>query len=121
MEELLERLRALCPDCHRHRHQYVRGQGGEPGAGRRSRRAAFEHARAYPGAFHGSGDIFAAAYGALLVRGAALGDALECATSLVSDSFARTYRSGKPRHYGSDFEGALPAYAARVEALFRGK
>jgi pyridoxine kinase len=73
---------------------------------------------AYPGAFHGSGDIFASAFGSLLVRGATLSGALEAAMSLVSDSIEHTFRRGAPRHYGSDFEGALPAYVERVKQLF---
>ncbi len=73
---------------------------------------------AHPGAFHGTGDIFASAYGALLVRGAKLGDALDAATSLVADSVGHTVARGTPRHYGSDFEFALPAYIRRVDALF---
>ena len=77
--------------------------------------------KAYPGAFHGAGDIFASAYGSLLIRGASLQDALECATKLVGDSVARTHAHGTPKHYGSDFEGALPEYIRRTEKLFAGE
>lgn len=122
VEELLQRLRALCPGIVTVTGiQYDADEVGNLALDGRSGERHLSMREAYPGTFHGSGDIFAAAYGALLVRGAALGEALECATSLVSDSIARTYRSGNPCPYGSDFEGALPAYTARVEALFRDK
>ena len=72
---------------------------------------------AYKGSFHGSGDVFTAALSALLVRGAPLEAALETAGELVCDSIRRTVDRGSPRHYGVDFESALPDYIRRVEAL----
>ena len=71
-----------------------------------------------PGLFYGTGDLFASALSALLVRGASLRQALETATSLTDDSIRRTARHDTPRRFGVDFEGALPAYLRRVEALF---
>ena len=76
--------------------------------------------KAYPGMFYGTGDIFASALSALLVRGAGVGDALEAASSLVRESIERTFVLNTPRPYGVDFEGALPAYVRRVEAIFAG-
>ena len=76
--------------------------------------------KAYPGMFYGTGDIFASALSALLVRGAGVGDALEAASSLVRESIERTFVRNTPRPYGVDFEGALPAYVRRVEAIFAG-
>ena len=70
------------------------------------------------GLFYGAGDLFASALSALLVRGAALEDALETASSLVTDSVERTLLRGTPRRFGMDFEGALPAFAQRAAALF---
>ena len=74
--------------------------------------------KALPGMFYGTGDIFASAFAALLVRGASIGDALDAASALVSESIERTYVRGTPRPYGVDFEGALPDYMRRVENIF---
>ena len=73
---------------------------------------------ALPGMFYGTGDIFASAFAALLTRGAAAGDALDAASSLVRESIERSYRRGTPRPYGVDFEGALPGYVRRVQEIF---
>ncbi len=70
------------------------------------------------GLFFGTGDIFASAFAALLVRGASVGQALDAAAGLVSDSIARSLNRELPRRFGVDFEGALPAYIRRVEAIF---
>ena len=73
------------------------------------------------GVYYGGGDIFASALSALLVRGAELRPALETASSLVEESVARSLlRPERPRRFGMDFEGALPAYVRKVEALFAG-
>ena len=66
------------------------------------------------GLFYGAGDLFASALSALLVRGAALEDALETASSLVTDSVERTLLRGTPRRFGMDFEGALPAFSVSL-------
>ncbi len=73
---------------------------------------------ALPGMFYGTGDIFASAMAALLVRGASIGDALDAAGALVRESIERTYARGTPRPYGVDFEGALPDYIRRVAEIF---
>ena len=73
---------------------------------------------ALPGMFYGTGDIFASAMAALLVRGASIGDALDAAAALVRESIERTYARGTPRPYGVDFEGALPDYIRRVAEIF---
>ncbi len=74
--------------------------------------------RALDGVFYGTGDIFASAFAALLVRGASAGQALEAASALVRESIVRSYHRDTPRPWGVDFEGALPAYIRRVEAIF---
>lgn len=71
-----------------------------------------------PGVFYGTGDIFASAFSALLVRGAALRDASETALSLVAESIDRTVKRGNPRRMGVDFEGALFSYVNQVSSLF---
>ena len=70
------------------------------------------------GTFHGTGDLFASAFSALLLRGASLKDAAELAIMLVSDSIDRTVMRGTPRRNGVDFEGALPKYILAVAKLF---
>ncbi len=73
---------------------------------------------ALEGVFYGTGDIFASAFAALLVRGASAGQALEAASALVRESIERSFRRDTPRPWGVDFEGALPAYIRRVEGIF---
>lgn len=70
------------------------------------------------GAFHGTGDIFASAFSALMVRGAGLKSSTEAAIALVSESIDRTVARGTPRRNGVDFEGALPRYVLEVSKLF---
>lgn len=74
--------------------------------------------RAEEGVFCGTGDLFASALAALMLRGAGLKDAVETSTLLVSESIGRTVRRGTPRRNGVDFEGALPNYIRRVAELF---
>lgn len=78
----------------------------------------FSYAPASEGVFCGTGDIFASAFAALTLRGASLKDAVETATSLVSESISRTVARATPRRNGVDFENALPKYIKRVSALF---
>ena len=73
---------------------------------------------AHDGTFHGAGDVFASAFAALLVRGASLGDALSAAQSLTAAAIERTEAHGTPRHFGLDFEGALPQYIDRISKMF---
>ena len=70
------------------------------------------------GYFHGTGDVFASAFAALLVRGAPLSAALETATALTDESICRSLWRDTPRRFGVDFEGALPAYIRHVEKIF---
>ncbi len=80
----------------------------------------WEHAVMYPvrgGVFYGTGDIFASALAALIVRGAPLQTAHEAACELVRDSIDRSCKRKTPRRFGVDFEGALPAYIKRVEQI----
>ena len=69
------------------------------------------------GTFYGTGDIFASAFTALVIRGAGIKLACEAAISLVSDSIERTAERGSPRRMGVDFEGALPNYIRRIEKI----
>ena len=74
--------------------------------------------KALEGAFHGSGDVFASAFAALLTRGARLEDALSAAEDFVNAAIERTAQRGTPRQYGLDFEGVLPEYVRKTEELF---
>lgn len=69
------------------------------------------------GVFHGAGDVFASSFAALLTRGADLDTALQTAEAFVADCIERTEKRGAPRHYGMDFESALPGYIKSVEAV----
>lgn len=70
------------------------------------------------GTFHGSGDVFASSFAALLVRGADMETALSLAEAFVSDCVERTEKRNIPRHYGLDFESALPQYIKNIEKTF---
>ncbi len=71
------------------------------------------------GMFHGSGDVFASAFAALLTRGASLEDALATAEEFVTAAIERTAARGTPRQYGLDFEGLLPDYIDACRELFK--
>ncbi len=71
--------------------------------------------RAREGVFHGSGDVFASSFAALLTRGADVETALSLAEAFVSDCVERTEKRNVPRHYGLDFESALPDYIKSME------
>ena len=70
------------------------------------------------GTFHGSGDVFASSFAALLTRGADVDTALKLAEGFVSDCIERTEKRNVPRHYGLDFESALPDYVKSIENSF---
>lgn len=70
------------------------------------------------GMFHGSGDVFASAFAALLTRGAPLEDALNTAEEFVTAAIERTAARATPREYGLDFEGVLPDYIESCRKLF---
>lgn len=69
------------------------------------------------GVFYGTGDLFASAFSALLVRGADVADALAVSVELVGESIERTITRGVPRRLGVDFEGALPGFMQNVGRL----
>ena len=71
------------------------------------------------GMFHGAGDVFASSLSALLVRGASEEDAVKIAMEFTSDCIDRTEKRGTPRHYGLDFESALPGYITQLDNYFK--
>ncbi len=121
-------IERLFAGLERHAGRYIAITGVHPAEGVigtviRDRRTGEERSAmspALPGMFYGTGDIFASALAALLVRGADIGSALDAASALVRESIERTYERGTPRRNGVDFEGALPDYVRRVEGIFRG-
>jgi len=119
IDEILDRLLELGPDIAA--LTGVQINPGEVGvaAKSRSKNTVCLSARPLkPGAFYGTGDLFASSFSALMVRGAPLSDALDTATCLVSTSIDRSVRRRTPRRYGVDFEGALGSYIRNVEMLF---
>ena len=74
-----------------------------------------------PGSYHGAGDMFTAALAALLLRGAALGEAMDLAACLVRESIRCSILRGEEERWGLAFEDALPAYVLQTEAYFEEK
>lgn len=70
------------------------------------------------GQFYGTGDLFASALSALLVRGASGKQALEVATALVDDAVNNTVIRNTERRFGVDFENALGRFIRRVDEVF---
>ena len=117
--ELNDRLSELGPNF-----VAVTGVSAEPGKvgivarDNKSGRLCSVMNEALDGTFHGSGDVFASAFAALLTRGAALEDALNAAEKFVTAAIERTAKRNTPRHYGLDFEGVLPEYIKICSRLF---
>lgn len=66
---------------------------------------------------HGTGDLFASAFSALVVRGIEINDALKIAIDFVHDSIYRTYLRKTPPIHGVDFEGALPQFIKKIQEI----
>lgn len=73
------------------------------------------------GMFHGSGDVFASAFSALLTRGFDFEAALKLSESFVADCVLRTERRCGAGNYGLDFEAALPDYIMNINAYVNAK
>ncbi len=59
------------------------------------------------GMFHGTGDVFASALTAALLKGKSLHKAAEIAVDFTVDSIGRTAKGGTDHRYGVDFERGL--------------
>lgn len=59
--------------------------------------------------FHGTGDVFASALVAALMRGLPCGKAIEIAVEFTRQSILKTLEANPERRYGVNFEAALPA------------
>lgn len=62
------------------------------------------------GRYHGTGDVFASAAVAALVREKSLLESFTIAADFVAESIQATLDNPKSRRYGVDFETALPAF-----------
>lgn len=119
LEQILDRLSRLGP-------RYIAVTGVHPEADQmgnllldtQTGKTALALRPVQPGVFYGTGDLFASALSALLVRGLGADKALDLATGLVADAIAISAQSSTPRRFGVAFEQALPAYMARVQAAF---
>lgn len=117
--ELIDKLSALGPN-----YVAVTGVSTENGKvgivarDNKSGKLSVVMSEAKSGTFHGSGDVFASSFAALLVRGADIDSALKMAEEFVSECIERTEKRGTPRHYGLDFETVLPEYIRKVDKLF---
>ncbi len=67
------------------------------------------------GMFHGTGDVFASALTAALMRGKELTDATRIAVDFTVDSIQRTSFSGDDHRYGVDFENGLGEFIRMLE------
>lgn len=91
------------------------GEVGVVGADRRSKVHCAHMSPARKGIFHGSGDVFASAFAALLVRGFDFETALRISEGFVADCVLRTERRCGAGNYGLDFEAALPDYILSIK------
>ncbi|MDO5748643.1 MAG: pyridoxamine kinase [Planctomycetia bacterium] len=78
----------------------------------RNEYSAYFHER-IPGAFHGTGDIFASAVVAAITRERSIADAVKIAADFTLDSIRRTVVNPYARNYGVDFESALLDFAKK--------
>lgn len=79
-------------------------------------RVEFAAAPRVDGAFHGTGDLFAAVLVGAVVRGCALAEAARLAAEFTGRCAERTWEEGTPRREGVDFEPLLWRLGQRVEA-----
>ncbi len=64
--------------------------------------------RRVEGSYHGTGDVFASAVTAAVVRGLPLDKAAEIAVHFTVESIERTLKAGTDRRFGVNFEESLP-------------
>ncbi len=63
-----------------------------------------------PGAYHGTGDIFASAFCGALLNGFSIYDSMSISVRYVCDCIKRTQAMENPITYGVDFERGIPFY-----------
>lgn len=116
-DTLLEKLMAMGPKIIAITGVHPEGDASQVGMIAMDRQSGKVYTAFRPerdGFFYGTGDLFASAFSALLVRGAGTGDALDIAAWLVGESIERSMSRNAPRRFGVDFELALPGFMERV-------
>ncbi len=63
-----------------------------------------------PGAYHGTGDVFASAFCGALLNGKTIYESMSIAANYVCDCIRRTQSMDNPITYGVDFERGIPYY-----------
>ena len=63
-----------------------------------------------PGAYHGTGDVFASAFCGALLNGLTIEKSMSIAVNYVCDCIKRTQAMDDPIKYGVDFERGIPYY-----------
>lgn len=63
-----------------------------------------------PGAYHGTGDVFASSFCGALLNGFTMEEAMGIAARYVCDCIKRTQSMDTPITYGVDFERGIPFY-----------
>ncbi len=70
----------------------------------------FYFAEKLPGAYHGTGDVFASSFCGALLNGKTILEAISIAANYVCDCIKRTQSMNNPITYGVDFERGIPYY-----------
>lgn len=66
------------------------------------------------GSYHGTGDVFASALVACVMRGVPLVDAADIAADFTAQSISRTQKAGTDVRFGVNFEESLPHFLRRL-------
>jgi pyridoxine kinase len=70
-------------------------------------RIGYAMAKKIPGAYHGTGDVFASAFTAAYLSGGGMEASLRIAAELTSAAVARSYAAGTDTRFGVEFEPEL--------------
>ena len=89
---------------------FEKGQLGVVGIDSRTGRKFSYFRDELEGRYHGTGDVFASAALAALIRERSLRDAFAIAADFVAESIQATLDNPESRRYGVDFETALPSF-----------
>jgi len=84
---------------------------------RRTGDVQYAFAERIPGYYHGTGDVFASALLASLMRGATIARAAEIAVRFTVGSIERTRRAGTDVRFGVNFEQGLLSLAEKLNEL----
>lgn len=79
---------------------------------RKTGRTDYALAEWIPGAYHGTGDVFASVFTAAVVKGRTLAESIRIAVDFTQKCIIRTQASPRPIKYGVDFERGLWELAA---------